>query len=246
MRALVVSLAVHLVVLLALRQLRSAPAGEASSRVIAPPTVVVDELVVDVVSEGAGGAGGGGSVSAAGRDSIAAATGKPIPRSAEDAWEQVRVSVEKASEDGSANGDANGDANGNGNGNGDGNGDGDGDGNGNGIGLGAGGGVRVPDDIPAPPEPPAEPTLRVSKARPAKLIYPTRDREVEDEADLFVARITVDTDGDVVGARMVTTRPGRRGDQAANAIWSFRYLPALDDEGAPVKSTFEQPFQIRR
>jgi hypothetical protein len=44
---------------------------------------------------------------------------------------------------------------------------------------------------------------------------------------------------------MVTTHPGLRGDQAASAIWTFRYAPALDDAGAPVRSTFEQPFQIR-
>lgn len=92
---------------------------------------------------------------------------------------------------------------------------------------------------------PSVPEVRVRKARPAKLIHPSRDREVEDEADLFVARVTVDTDGDVVGARMVKTRPGARGDQAANAIWTFRYLPALDDDGRPITSTFDQQFQIR-
>jgi hypothetical protein len=44
---------------------------------------------------------------------------------------------------------------------------------------------------------------------------------------------------------MVKTHPGSRGEHAANAIWQFRYAPALDDRGAPVRSTFEQPFQIR-
>ena len=45
--------------------------------------------------------------------------------------------------------------------------------------------------------------------------------------------------------RMVTTHPGLRADQASSAIWQFRYAPALDDLGTPVRSTFEQPFQIR-
>ena len=91
---------------------------------------------------------------------------------------------------------------------------------------------------PAPPPPP-------SKARPAKLLQPARDRDVEDEDDLFVARVTVDEAGDVVAVRFVTTHPGRRGDQASSAIWSFRYAPALDDDGLPIPSTFEQPFQVR-
>ncbi len=95
-------------------------------------------------------------------------------------------------------------------------------------------------DVPAPP--PAPP---VSRARPAKLVWPTRDEEVEDEDALFIAKITVDEDGAVVGARMLTNRPGSRGERAANAIWTFRYAPALDDDGHPIRSTFEQPFQIR-
>jgi hypothetical protein len=93
------------------------------------------------------------------------------------------------------------------------------------------------------PEPPAPPP--VSKARPAKLIWPNRDADVEDESYLFVARVTVDAEGSVVGARMVTMRPGSRGERAANAIWTFRYAPALDDRGVPVRSTFEQTFQVR-
>ena len=53
------------------------------------------------------------------------------------------------------------------------------------------------------------------------------------------------SDGDVVGVRMIETRPGRRGELAAELIWHFRYAPALDAAGRPVRSTFEQPFQVR-
>ena len=121
-----------------------------------------------------------------------------------------------------------------------GNGIGNGNGNGNGIGFGDGGGIATRTATPAPPAPPPP-----SKARPAKLLQPTRDRAVEDDDDLFVARVTVDEGGDVVAVRFVTTHPGLRGDQASSAIWSFRYAPALDDEGLPIRSTFEQPFQVR-
>ncbi|NVB81172.1 MAG: hypothetical protein HOV81_22440 [Kofleriaceae bacterium] len=117
---------------------------------------------------------------------------------------------------------------------------GTGRGTGSGIGFGDGGGVRVADKVPAPPPPP-----EVSKARPAKLVWPTRDEEVDDDANLFVARITVDEEGDVVGARMIKTTPGARAERAANAIWQFRYAPALDDRGVPTRSTFEQQFQVR-
>lgn len=117
---------------------------------------------------------------------------------------------------------------------------GTGAGHGAGIGFGEGGGIRVARDVPVPPPPPA-----ISKARPAKLVWPTRDEEVDDEDNLFVARVTVDAEGSVVGATMVTTRPGSRGDHAANLIWQFRYAPALDDRGIAIRSTFEQPFQVR-
>ncbi|HEY5949604.1 MAG TPA: hypothetical protein VIV40_29115 [Kofleriaceae bacterium] len=134
-------------------------------------------------------------------------------------------------------GSESGNGNGNGRGNGNGNGNGKGNGTGDGIGFGS---VHVERDVPPPP--PAPP---VSKARPAKLIWPNRDREVDDDDNLFVARVTVDRDGSVVGARMTRTRPGSRADHAANAIWTFRYAPALDDDGRPIPSTFEQPFQVR-
>jgi hypothetical protein len=126
------------------------------------------------------------------------------------------------------------------NGQGIGSGEGAGGGHGRGIGFGEGGGIARSTAVPLPPAPPPP-----SRARPARLIHPSRDREVEDDDDLFVARVTVDTAGEVVAVHMVTSHPGVRGDQAASAIWTFRYAPALDDAGDPVRSTFEQPFQIR-
>ncbi|MEO8844457.1 MAG: hypothetical protein ABI591_19645 [Kofleriaceae bacterium] len=111
-------------------------------------------------------------------------------------------------------------------------------GRGTGIGFGDGGGVEKIRELPAVPAP------FVSKARPAKLIHPTREMEV-DEAELFAARVTVDESGDVVGARMMQSHPGSRGETASSMIWQFRYSPALDDEGAPVRSTFVQTFAVR-
>lgn len=173
-------------------------------------------------------AGGGGSPAMA-TPMVAA---RRAPLRSPDAWEQIDVHVESARLSGDGDG-----------GSGGGDGGGVGGGHGAGFGLGNGGGVRVPDGVPAPPAPPPDPP--VSKARPAKLIWPTRDEEVEDDASLFVATVTVDANGDVVGAHMKTMRPGAKSDRAANAIWTFRYAPALDDDGKPTRSTFEQPFQIR-
>jgi len=136
---------------------------------------------------------------------------------------------------GSELGDGIGHGTGIGNGIGTGIGDGVGDGIGTRRGLGSRGDLR---DIAALPVPVP------SKARPAKLLHPTRETEVDD-AELFVAIVTVDTDGDVVGARMTRSHPGSRGDTAASMIWQFRYSPALDDDGHPARSTFEQPFAVR-
>jgi hypothetical protein len=83
----------------------------------------------------------------------------------------------------------------------------------------------------------------VSRARPPRLIYPTRDREVDDSL-LFVARLTIDSEGFVVGARLVRGTGGGRDDQAANAVWRFRYSPALDDAGRPTPATIDQRFLV--
>jgi hypothetical protein len=77
------------------------------------------------------------------------------------------------------------------------------------------------------------------------LIWPTRNDDVDDESNLFVARVSLNRYGEVVGARMLTVRPGAKADRAASAIWTFRYTPALDDDGMPVKATLDQEFQIR-
>jgi hypothetical protein len=188
---------------------------------VEPAAFVVE--MIEVTSAERGGGGGG------------RAKGVANAR-AKGAWEGLSVRQEGRAD---GNGREIGNGNGNGNGNSGGNGNGNGGGNGNGIGFGNGGGVEVARDVPAPPIPVE------SKARPAKLVWPTRDLDVEDESYLFVAKVTVDEEGSVVGARMITTRPGSRGDQASNAIWRFRYRPALDEHGVPVRSTFEQPFQVR-
>src|SRR5687767_8865618 len=78
---------------------------------------------------------------------------------------------------------------------------------GDGIGFGNGGRIAVAEEqLTMPPPPKADVP---SKARPAKLIYPSRERDLGKDK-LFVARITVDTDGYVVGARLVKGRNGPR------------------------------------
>jgi hypothetical protein len=113
---------------------------------------------------------------------------------------------------------------------------------GDGLGFGDGSKIVLAQDLTMPPPPAAKP---VSKARPAKLIYPSRERDLGEEA-LFVARVTVDTDGYVVGAKLVRGRSGPRDDEAADLIFRFRYAPALDDAGLAIKSTFDQPFHVNR
>jgi hypothetical protein len=217
-RFVVGSIVVHVLVLVVLlRGHHQASAVMVHGPAVAPPEQVVEtELVVEVVAARAP-SGGGGSSGARQRAAIARSR-SATPTTA---WDQVAISEEQA---------------------GGGDGRGAGGGHGDGIGFGAGGGIGAPQLVP---EPPPVATPPPSRARPAKLIYPVRDREVDDEGNLFIARITVDTDGDVVGAHMIKTRPGVTGDQASSAIWTFRYLPALDDRGTPIRSTFEQPFQIR-
>ncbi len=116
---------------------------------------------------------------------------------------------------------------------------GTGGGHGRGIGFGDGDGIAaVPTDVPAPPQP------VVSHERPARLLVPMRQQDVDDD-ELFVARVTIDEAGDVAGVHMVRTHPGRRGEIAESAIWTFHYDPARDAAGKAVRATFEQPFAIR-
>ena len=124
-------------------------------------------------------------------------------------------------------------------------GDGSGGGRGPGIGLGDGKEIRLGEQTFTLPPAPLGELPKPSKARPAKLIYPSRERDLGTD-QLFVARITVDTDGYVVGARLVKGRNGPRDDEAADLIFRFRYSPALDDHGRAIASTFEQPFHVNR
>ena len=221
MRWVVVSLALHVALIAWLARDR----GEENLVAWHVPTLPAFERVeaptlVELVEEPAVAGGGGASAQA---HSVRPAMRSPV-RSA-DAWEQIDVRIDETSS---------------GSGGGHGTGTGTGNGTGSGIGLGAGGGIRVAEDVPAPPPPPT-----ISKARPAKLVWPNRDEEVDDEANLFTAKVTVDAEGFVIGARMTKSRNGAKADRAADAIWTFRYAPALDDDGRPIKSTFEQSFQVR-
>jgi len=113
---------------------------------------------------------------------------------------------------------------------------------GRGVGFGAGRGdsdaavaalaVPIPDLVPRP-----------SQAQPPYLIYPRRNRDV-DERTLFVARLTIDTDGYVVGAQLLGGRGERGAERAANAVWRFRYRPALDAAGRPITVTIDQRFLV--
>jgi len=110
------------------------------------------------------------------------------------------------------------------------------------CGTGFGAGATHGDSMLArrlPPPPPA------SKARPPKLIYPVRQRDVGEHDPLFVARVTIDTDGFVVGAHLVRGVGGPRDAVAADQIFRFRYRPALDDDGRPVKAIVDQPFLVQ-
>lgn len=115
-----------------------------------------------------------------------------------------------------------------------------GTGTGTGIGFGDGGSIQRPQLLAPPPAPRGDPP---SKARPAQLIYPTRQRDVDD-AELFVMRVIVDDDGFVSGAKLVRGFGGRRDEVASQMIWRFRYAPALDDAGHPIRSTLDQRFLV--
>jgi type IV secretory pathway VirB10-like protein len=124
-----------------------------------------------------------------------------------------------------------------------GNGDGGGVGTGAGTGTGAGSGPGV-----APAEPPIAAFQRMvaaprSKARPPILIYPKRERPVDADR-LFIAALTIDRDGRVVGARLVRGIGGHADDRAMDAVWRFAYLPALDDAGTPIRARIEQQFMV--
>jgi hypothetical protein len=110
------------------------------------------------------------------------------------------------------------------------------------IGLGAAAPLVAP-PVPAAPAPPERTEALPSRARPPRLIYPSREREVE-EAQQLVARLTIDTDGYVVGVHLIRGAASARDDRGAAAVWRFRYLPALDDAGRPIQVTIEQHFLV--
>ncbi|MDX2090515.1 MAG: energy transducer TonB [Kofleriaceae bacterium] len=120
-------------------------------------------------------------------------------------------------------------------------GEGAGMGSGRGQGLGAGFGGALPPPPPPPPPALGEPTA--SKARPAQLVYPKRSRRTV-EGETFIARVTIDSEGYVVGARLVRGFGGPRDAEAAGLIFKFRYAPALDDVGHPIRSTLDQDFLV--
>jgi hypothetical protein len=128
---------------------------------------------------------------------------------------------------------------------------GEGGGRGGGRGRGRGDGTGRHEigvaiaSLPEPPPPPPPPERVATRARPARLIYPVRERPV-DASELYVARVTVDHDGFVVGARIVRGLGGPRDGDAAGLIFKFRYQPALDADGHAIASTFDQPFAIGR
>lgn len=122
-------------------------------------------------------------------------------------------------------------------------GDGAGGGRGRGAGIGFGDGGAIAPGPPPPPPPPAPPPPKLSRARPARLIFPSRQRDVEDGV-LFVMQVTVDSDGFVAGAHLLRGFGGRRDEVAAEQIWRFRYDPARDDDGRPIRSVVEQRFLV--
>lgn len=230
-RALVVSLALHGVVGAALLSidLRHGE-GERSTKPIAIEIVAPPAIAPPVVEPPPPPVQGGGAskLTAAPRTQARRAKVKPS--------ELTDYSIDRTgSEHAQPNGiDRDGDG---------GEGNGIGGNRGDGIGFGDGERVVLAEQLVMPAPPAAE--KAVSKARPAKLIYPTRQRDLGEEK-LFVARVTVDTDGYVVGARIVRGRHGPSDGDAADLIFRFRYLPALDDDGRAIRSTFEQPFHVNR
>lgn len=234
MLALVGSLAIHagIVATIAIAMLGEPPPPPATSSAATEPIAIDIVELVDLTpapTAVATGGGGGGSPATSTRAATPRTSHRAITRDVQSSLAEIAAppgSEARAAGDGGGDG---------------GSGGGLGGGHGTGIGLGDGRGLGGVESVPpAPPPAPA----RISKARPAKLIYPSRERDVED-GELFVARVTVDRDGYVSGARIVKGGGGLRGEQAASLIWRFRYAPALDDDGRAIVSIVEQPFVVQ-
>lgn len=106
-----------------------------------------------------------------------------------------------------------------------------------GAGQGRGGRTahRAAAQVPAP--------RRASRARPPRLVYPKRFRD-ERDGEVFVALLTIDEDGWVVGVRLVQGVNPHADEKALEAVWRFHYEPALDRAGRPVRARVKQPFMV--
>ncbi len=82
-----------------------------------------------------------------------------------------------------------------------------------------------------------------SKARPARLIYPKRFRK-ERPGEVFVVVLMVDAKGAVDGVRLKQGVNPHDDGKALDAVWRFRYDPALDRDGRPIKSRVVQRFMV--
>jgi hypothetical protein len=244
MRALVGSVAIHAgLVLLALRA-STPPPSEPTAKLewVSPPVEVAFIDMPSVIESGGGGSPGRAATRSEQVARIERTPRRQIVRSAptentiSDAPTATSLSAalaELASVSNEAVDGAAGDG-----------GDGGGHGGGHGRGIGRGVGTGLGDRASAGEALPAIPAApRASKARPAKLIYPTRERAAS-EGELYSARVIIDTEGYVVGAKLLHSA-GPKDADAANLIFRFRYAPALDDDGHPIKSTIEQPFLVQ-
>ncbi len=253
MKALVGSAAIHVVLGAALLSLEIERGDRSTTSTIAIEVIAPRELSpqVDVPTDVQGG-GASRSIASQPTPSPAKQAGRKKPRIAQREHPNGELAIDRAHEVDCARGQrddrgaldpcagAGREVDGDG-----GEGDGVGGHRGSGIGFGDGGRIVLAEQQFALPEAPAAVVPPPSKARPAKLIYPTRERDLGEEK-LFVARVTVDTDGYVVGAKLVKGSSGPRDAEAADLIFRFRYAPALDHSGRAIASTFEQPFHVNR
>ena len=126
-------------------------------------------------------------------------------------------------------------------GDGDGGGGGTGGGGGGAGGIGRGGGGRAARAARAAA--PARAPRRMSQARPPRLVYPKRFRD-ERGGEVFVALLTVDEDGWVVGVRLVQGVNPHADQKALDAVWRFHYDPALNQAGRPIRARVTQRFMV--
>jgi len=111
----------------------------------------------------------------------------------------------------------------------------------------------APGPVPEPPrEAPIAPTERPAagptiKPRSPRLISASAVSfdTVADAVDhMFVAVLTIDTDGRVIGVKFKRGPLGPRTEQALSAAWHFQYHPAVDGDGHPIVSRVEQRFVL--